>query len=194
MKVWEGAYKNYPVHKLEFKVLKWVVVDKFPDYLYGAKFLVHSDNNTLTYVLISTTFDTTEHQWLFASSTDDVSLWYQPGLNNADSLYFHPLLLDWWRTIPESGVKAMCPPLDPTDQQMTAHLQSVVDQLDAPPEAIFTANACFTNWMWFLYSSWASLPWEAQYTNYSLRETYFISWRRDSQSHQLNLSWMHRCS
>ncbi len=27
--------KNYPVHKLEFLALKWVVVDKLHDYLYG---------------------------------------------------------------------------------------------------------------------------------------------------------------
>ena len=28
--------KNYPIHQLEFLVLKWAVVDKFHDYLYGA--------------------------------------------------------------------------------------------------------------------------------------------------------------
>lgn len=48
--------KNYPVHQLEFLALKWAVVDKFHDYLYRAKFVVRTDNNSLTYIL------TTERQ------------------------------------------------------------------------------------------------------------------------------------
>lgn len=28
----------YPVHQLEYLALKWAIVDKFHDYLYGAKF------------------------------------------------------------------------------------------------------------------------------------------------------------
>ena len=37
--------KNYPVHQLEFLALKWAVVDKFHDYVYGASFTVRTDNN-----------------------------------------------------------------------------------------------------------------------------------------------------
>lgn len=44
-----AAEKNYPVHQLEFLALKWAVVDKFHDYLYGAQFTVRTDNNPLTY-------------------------------------------------------------------------------------------------------------------------------------------------
>lgn len=33
---------NYPIHQLEFLALKWSVVDKFHDYLYGAKFTVRT--------------------------------------------------------------------------------------------------------------------------------------------------------
>ncbi|KAI5607937.1 hypothetical protein C0J50_12359, partial [Silurus asotus] len=43
--------RNYPVHQLEFLSLKWAVVDKFHEYLYGARFTVRTDNNPLTYVL-----------------------------------------------------------------------------------------------------------------------------------------------
>lgn len=43
--------KNYPTHKLEFLALKWDVTNKLHDYLSGAKFEVHTDNNPLTYVL-----------------------------------------------------------------------------------------------------------------------------------------------
>ncbi|KAK2904105.1 hypothetical protein Q8A73_010762 [Channa argus] len=40
--------KRYPIHQLEFLSLKWAVVDKFHDYLYGAQFTVRTDNNPLT--------------------------------------------------------------------------------------------------------------------------------------------------
>ena len=43
--------KNYPVHKQEFLALKWVVTDKFSDYLLGSVFTAYTDNNPLTYVL-----------------------------------------------------------------------------------------------------------------------------------------------
>uniref|UniRef100_A0A8C5MHF9 Reverse transcriptase/retrotransposon-derived protein RNase H-like domain-containing protein n=1 Tax=Leptobrachium leishanense TaxID=445787 RepID=A0A8C5MHF9_9ANUR len=33
--------KNYPTHKLEFLALKWTVVDKLKDYLYGAEFVIN---------------------------------------------------------------------------------------------------------------------------------------------------------
>lgn len=34
---------NYPVHKLEFLALKWTVVDKLRDNLYGAEFTVKTE-------------------------------------------------------------------------------------------------------------------------------------------------------
>ena len=38
-----NSERNYPVHQLEFLALKWAVVDKFHDYLYGAKFTVRTE-------------------------------------------------------------------------------------------------------------------------------------------------------
>ena len=43
--------RNYPAHKLEFLALKWAIMDKIHDYLYGTSFEVVTDNNPLTYVL-----------------------------------------------------------------------------------------------------------------------------------------------
>jgi hypothetical protein len=48
-----------PAHKLEFLGLKGAVSDKFHDYLYGANFLMHKDNNHLTYVQASVKLDAT---------------------------------------------------------------------------------------------------------------------------------------
>ena len=44
------AESHYPTHKLEFLTLKWAVVKKFHEYLYGSTVDVHMDNNLLMYV------------------------------------------------------------------------------------------------------------------------------------------------
>ena len=51
--------RNYPAHKLEFLTLKWAITDKFHEYLCAAEFQVFTDNNTLTYILITTRMDAT---------------------------------------------------------------------------------------------------------------------------------------
>lgn len=59
--------KKYPMHQLEFLSLKWAVVVKFHDNLFGTLYIVRTDNNPLTYMLTtaklscsqtSTSFDT----------------------------------------------------------------------------------------------------------------------------------------
>ena len=59
--------RNYPAHKLEFLALKWAVTDKFKEYLYGtSSFEVFTDNNPLTYVLITAKLDATTQRWVAA--------------------------------------------------------------------------------------------------------------------------------
>lgn len=41
--------ENYSLMKLELLVLKWVVIEKFRDYLFGVKFVVYMDNNLFSY-------------------------------------------------------------------------------------------------------------------------------------------------
>ena len=45
----KNSEKHYPAHKLEFLPLKWVVTDKFHDYLYGDSFEV---KQTITFSLM----------------------------------------------------------------------------------------------------------------------------------------------
>ena len=106
--------KNYPAHKLEFLALKWAVVDRLHDYLYGAEFEVRTDNNPLTYILTSAKLDATGHRWLSALSTYNFSLRYRPGRNNidADSLSRRPHLrlssVDEWHEMAVPEVRALC--------------------------------------------------------------------------------------
>lgn len=76
---------KYPAHKLEFLALKWSVVEKFYDYLYGNSFTVVTDNNPLTYVLTSAKLDAASHRWLAALSTFDFNIKYRAGAANQDA-------------------------------------------------------------------------------------------------------------
>lgn len=63
----------YPAHKLEFLALKWSITEKFHDYLYGANFIVVTENNRFTYILTSAKLYATSHRWLAALS--DTQCW-----------------------------------------------------------------------------------------------------------------------
>ena len=77
--------KNYPAHKLEFLALKWAVVEKFHDYLYGSKFEAITDNNSLTYIFTTAKLDATGQRWVAALSTYNFSIKYRKGSSNADA-------------------------------------------------------------------------------------------------------------
>ena len=46
----EQSMHNYSSAKLELLALKWLVTEKFRDYLLGSRFTVYTDNNPLAYV------------------------------------------------------------------------------------------------------------------------------------------------
>jgi hypothetical protein len=75
---------NYPVHKLEFLALKWAVLTKFHEYLYGQSFDVYTDNNPLTYVLTSAKLDAAGHRWVAALANYDFRIHYKAGSTHTD--------------------------------------------------------------------------------------------------------------
>ena len=72
---------NYSAHKKEFLALKWAVTDKFHDYLYGSKFTVVTDNNSLTYVMTTAKLDATGYRW----PVYDFELKYKRGDTHLDA-------------------------------------------------------------------------------------------------------------
>ena len=58
--------KNYHSSELEFFVLKWSVMEHFKEYLVYSPFVVQTDNNPLTYMLMMHNLDTTGHRWVGA--------------------------------------------------------------------------------------------------------------------------------
>ena len=58
--------KNYHSTKLEFLALKWAVTEHFKEYLPYQPFLVRTNNNPLTYIMMTPNLDATDHQWVGA--------------------------------------------------------------------------------------------------------------------------------
>ena len=65
--------------------MRWVVTQKFKDYLYGHKFTVLTDNNPLSYVLSMAKLDATGHPWLVELGSFDFSISYRAGNLNGDA-------------------------------------------------------------------------------------------------------------
>ena len=84
--------RNYPAHKLEFLALKWVVTDRFHEYLYGGQFDVYTDNNPLTYILTSAKLDAMGQRWVTSLANYDLRIFYNSGKSNveADALSLIP--------------------------------------------------------------------------------------------------------
>ncbi len=104
---------NYPAHKLEFLALKWAVCEKFQDYLLGAHFTVHTDNNPLTYVLTSAKVDAMGQRWLAALLCHDFTIKYCTGKKNIDADALSriglagPGVQEELMVIPPEGVRGM---------------------------------------------------------------------------------------
>ena len=74
--------KNYHSSKLEFLTLKWSVMDHFKEYLAYSPFMVWTDNNPLTYVLMTPNLDATGHRWVGVLASFQFELEYQKGADN----------------------------------------------------------------------------------------------------------------
>ena len=74
--------EKLPFHKLEFLALKWVVTEHFKEYLPYQPFLVKTNNNPLTYIMMTPNLNATGHQWVGALARFNFQLEYQKGLDN----------------------------------------------------------------------------------------------------------------
>ena len=74
--------KNYHLTKLEFLALKWAEMEHFKEYLPYQPFLVKTDNNPLTYIIMTPNLDATGHWWVGALAQFNFKLEYQKGCDN----------------------------------------------------------------------------------------------------------------
>ena len=89
--------KNYRSSKLEFLILKWNITEHFKEYLVYSPFIMQTDNNPLTYVLMTPNLDATGHQWVGMLAFFQFELEYQKGANNGavDVLSWVPISHSW---------------------------------------------------------------------------------------------------
>ena len=80
----ERNMENYSSMKLELLALKWAVTEKFREYLLGAKFIVFTDNNPLSY-LRSAKLGATEMRWASQLAQFDFEIKYRSGRSNANA-------------------------------------------------------------------------------------------------------------
>ena len=86
-RVMNETKQGYHSNKQEFLALKWVVTEQFHEYLspYGKnrnEFVVHTDNNPLTYIFSSANLDATGQHWVARLASYNFSLEYQKGKDN----------------------------------------------------------------------------------------------------------------
>ena len=112
--------QRYHSNKQEFLALKWAITEQFHEYLspYGKnsnEFVVHTDNNPLTYIFTSTNLDAAGQRWVARLASYNFSLEYQKGKDNtvADFLSWMDECLpdeevqEYLNQIPYHGVKAV---------------------------------------------------------------------------------------
>ena len=77
--------KRYHSSKLEFLALKWSICERFHEYLYEGEFEVHTDNNSLTCVLMTTKLDATGQRWVASLANYNFKIFYWSGKQNVEA-------------------------------------------------------------------------------------------------------------
>ena len=77
-----GGEPKYHSSKLEFLALKWAVTEQFREYLQYQPFTVRTDNNPLTYILMTPNLDALGHCWVVALAGYNMKLEYLKGSDN----------------------------------------------------------------------------------------------------------------
>ena len=153
--------QRYHSNKQEFLALKWAVTEQFHEYLspYGKnrnEFVVHTDNNPLTYI-----FSTDSQRWVAHLASYNFALEYQKGKDNTvadflshmDDHLMEGEVQDYLSKIPYPGVKAVLdnaitPLVDRAEQGVRPNLgcQNACQEetLDARPVRLATTNV--TDW------------------------------------------------
>ena len=84
----KGGEPKYHSSKLEFLALKWAITEQFREYLQYQPFAICTDNNLLTYILMTPNLDALGHRWVAALASYNMKLDYLKGSDNkvADTL------------------------------------------------------------------------------------------------------------
>ena len=81
----EQGWVPLPSTQVGYLTLKWLVVEKFHKYLYGLTFNVYTDNNPLSYILMTAKLDAASHCWVTSLANYNFWLHYQARKANIDA-------------------------------------------------------------------------------------------------------------
>ena len=76
----KGGESRY--HSSKLLALKWAVTDQFREYLQYQPFLIRTDNNLLTYVMMMPNLDAVGHRWVAVMAGYNFKIEYVRGLDN----------------------------------------------------------------------------------------------------------------
>ena len=112
--------QRYHSNKQEFLAFKWAITEQFHEYLspYGKnqnEFVVHTDNNPLTYIFSSANLDAAGQQWVAHLTSYNFSWEYQKGKDNTVADFLSRMserlpeeeVQKYLNKIPYPGVKAV---------------------------------------------------------------------------------------
>ena len=112
--------QRYHSNKQEFFALKWAVTEQFHEYLSPYRknrneFIVHKDNNLLTYIFSSANLDAAGQRWVARLTSYNFSLEYQKGKDNTVAHFLSRMneclpeeeVQEYLSRIPYPGVKAV---------------------------------------------------------------------------------------
>ena len=129
--------KNYHSSKLEFLALKWAITEQFEEYLYYKPFTVRTDNNPLTYILMTPNLDACRHRWVASLSRFNFKIEYLKGTDNKVA----DVLSQVENSLDEASVKELLKSCLTTEikgaskeQVPTISMLSVKDQLPDPED------------------------------------------------------------
>ena len=119
-RVMNETEQRYHSNKQELLALKWVVTEQFHEYLspYGKnrnEFVVHTNNNPLTYIFSSANLDAAGQRWVARLASYNFSLEYQKGKDNTVANFLSWMneclpeeeVQEYLNKIPYPGVKAV---------------------------------------------------------------------------------------
>ena len=112
--------QRYHSNKQEFLALKWAITEQFHEYLSPCgknrnEFVVHTDNNPLTYIFSSANLDAAGQRWVDHLASYNFSLEYQKGKDNTVADFLSQMnerlpeeeVQEYLNKIPYPGVKAV---------------------------------------------------------------------------------------
>ena len=158
--------QRYHSNKQEFLTLKWAVTEQFHEYLspYGKnrnEFVVHTNNNPLTYIFSSANLDAAGQCWVARLASYNFSLEYQKGKDNTVANFLsrmneclpEEVVQEHLNKIPYPGVKAVLDntitPIEESAEQgvqLTPDCQELCQEemVGARPTRLATTNV--TDW------------------------------------------------